>query len=301
MRERALTFGSHEGLVGIISAPDQAHFTSAPAVLLFNVGLNHHVGPHRLNVELARYLAERGFVALRFDLSGLGDSEPRRDDRSDTERAILDVTEAMDVLQERKGIQSFIVVGLCSGVDPAHAVAVNDSRVKGAVFIDGYAYTTPGYFVREVADHVARIFVPGNYKRWFRRRILPLIARQVTAEGAEALGIFDRTFPPIAQFKNDLETMLARRVQILFLYTRHAYFFNHRGQFARMIGAKSLMCGVELEHQLGADHVFTPVLERARAVRTIANFIERHFGAEVGTSTELPRDRASAMSTTRRA
>jgi len=301
VRERALTFGSHEGLVGIISEPDQAYLTATPAVLLFNVGLNHRVGPHRLNVELARHLAERGFVALRFDLSGLGDSEPRKDDRSDTERAILDVTEAMDMLQERKGIQSFIVVGLCSGVDPAHAVAVKDDRVKGAVFIDGYAYTTPGYFLRELADRVTRIFVPANYKRWFRRRILPLIARRATVEGAEALGIFDRTFPPIAQFKNDLETMLARGVQTLFLYTRHAYFFNHRGQFAQMIGTKGLRLGIELEHQLGADHVFTPVLERARAVRTIADFIEKHFGAEVSTCRELPRDRTAAMSTTRRA
>lgn len=262
----------------MVSEPDLTPAGETPAVLLFNVGLNHHVGPHRLNVELARHLAERGFVTLRFDLSGLGDSEPRTDDRSDEQRAVADVQEAMDFMGQRKAARSFVVVGLCSGVDAAHVVAVTDPRVKGAVFIDGYAYETPGFYVREAADRAARVLVAANYRRWFRRRVLPLFGHR-SALDIGGYGIFDRTFPPKSQFKVDLSTMLARGVQILFFYTRQAYFFNHRAQFVAMIGVRSLPSGVEVEHQQGADHVFTSVLQRARGVRRVSDWIEAHFGA----------------------
>jgi dienelactone hydrolase len=278
MRERAVTFGSHDGLVGVVSEPDRPATADSPGVLLFNVGLNHHVGPHRINVDLSRRLAQRGFVSLRFDLSGLGDSEPRKDSRSDEERAVLDLQDAMDYLFELKSIQNFIVVGLCSGVDPAHAVAVSDLRVRGAIFIDGYAYTTPGYYLRLGLDRAMRVFGRSNYSRWFRRVMLPRLTRRAPSVN-DSSPIFDRSFPPRDQFKADLLTMLGRGVQALFLYTRQAYFFNHRGQFADMIGDSAPPQGVDVEHQMGADHVFTSVSERARAVEFMTDWIESRFGA----------------------
>ncbi|MDQ6674584.1 MAG: alpha/beta fold hydrolase [Chloroflexota bacterium] len=247
-------------------------------MLLFNVGLNHHVGPHRMNVDLARHLAQRGFVSLRFDLSGLGDSEPRKDGRSDDERGILDVQEAMDYLLQHKSIQNVVVVGLCSGVDPAHAVAVSDARVKGAIFIDGYAYTTRGYFARLAVDRASRVLGRSNYLRWIRRVVVPKLTKRAPSIN-DTYPIFDRSFPPLDQFKADLYTMLGRGVHVFFLYTRQAYVFNHRGQFADMIGESTLPRGVDVEHQLGADHVFTSVSERARAVASITDWIAARFGA----------------------
>ncbi|MFP2897131.1 hypothetical protein [Corallococcus sp. 4LFB] len=88
MRERICTFGPEQSLVGILTEPDPAKvLPEAPAVVLSNVGLNHHVGPYRLWVELARQLAGRGITTLRFDLSGLGDSRPRREGGSTSSSA----------------------------------------------------------------------------------------------------------------------------------------------------------------------------------------------------------------------
>jgi pimeloyl-ACP methyl ester carboxylesterase len=275
-------------MIGILTEPDQ-HTRKGPAILLFNVGLNHHVGPHRMNVELARSLSERGYVSLRFDLSGLGDSEPRKDNRSDEERAELDLGDAMDLVGERTGIREFVVVGLCSGVDPAHAVAVTDRRVRGAVFIDGYAYTTRGYYAREMVDRAMRVFAGANYRRWYRRVILPVLDPSARPKDGSN-PIFDRTFPPREQFKRDLDTMLRRGVSIFFLYTRQAYFFNHRNQFVKMIGVRTLPVGVEVERQVGADHVFTSTFERARGVRRIADWVEAHFGSvQVSDEQTMPR------------
>ena len=81
-RERVYKFGSHGGLVGILTEPvgdTQTLTDKRPAIVVSNVGLNHRPGPNRIWVEFARRMAEKGFVTLRFDLSGLGDSESRRD------------------------------------------------------------------------------------------------------------------------------------------------------------------------------------------------------------------------------
>ena len=45
-----------------------------PTIFFLNAGVIDHVGPAGLWVRLARQWAEAGFRAIRFDLSGNGDS-----------------------------------------------------------------------------------------------------------------------------------------------------------------------------------------------------------------------------------
>ena len=143
MSERVFTFGRGSSLVGILTEPSRPRRNS-PALLMWNVGVNHRVGPLRFNVDLARALAEVGFTSLRFDISGLGDSAVRQDARAEHERAAADVREAMSALQSRNIASSFGLVGFCSSVDAAHAVA-SDPSVRGAVFIEGYTFRTRGF------------------------------------------------------------------------------------------------------------------------------------------------------------
>ena len=74
MIERPLYFGERSNLLGVLTAPAAPH-PGSPAVILLNAGLLHRVGPNRLHVDVARRLAEAGFTSLRFDMSGVGDSE----------------------------------------------------------------------------------------------------------------------------------------------------------------------------------------------------------------------------------
>ena len=62
-------------LFGILSVPNGSD-NAAPAVILLNTGLETRVGPHRLYVPLARELSAQGHLVLRYDLGGIGDSEP---------------------------------------------------------------------------------------------------------------------------------------------------------------------------------------------------------------------------------
>jgi pimeloyl-ACP methyl ester carboxylesterase len=280
MSERACTFGSESGLAGILCEPHGGSARGVPGVLLLNAGLDHHVGPNRLNVDLARHLASLGFTSLRFDLSGLGDSEPRRDQRSDEARAIVDVAEAMEFLGERRGISGFVVIALCSGVDPAHVVALRHPRVCGAVFMNGYEYPTVRSQRRHRILRLRRLVSPASYARWLRRRVGPRLGGRGRPEVGRA-PIFVRSYPPVTQFRADLRAMLDRGVKLLFLYTRHHYDFGRIGQFADMIDEPRVPDGIEVEYWPGLDHVLTPVAERGRAVRGIGAWALARFGANV--------------------
>ena len=153
MIEKAYRFGRDGGLAGVVAEPaGTTESRDKPAVLLLNSGLLHRVGPYRLHVSLARRLASIGYSVLRFDLSGIGDSAAHKDSRSDHERALGDVQDAMDFMSSARGARRFVMMGLCSGAENSHRVAVADSRVCGAVFLDGYAYPTLRHFLTYPRD-----------------------------------------------------------------------------------------------------------------------------------------------------
>ena len=102
------------GLFGIETAP--ATDTKGPVVVMSNSGIDCHVGPNRMWVELARQLAARGLRSIRFDLSGLGDSpaRPGQPTRlSYAPEALADIADvAAAVSPEDPG--NVVLVGLCS-------------------------------------------------------------------------------------------------------------------------------------------------------------------------------------------
>jgi alpha/beta superfamily hydrolase len=137
MREEAVLFGTTRSLVGIITDPPAVEQgQSLPAIILLNAGIVHHVGPHRLYVKMARSLASLGFVVLRFDFSGVGDSPVRADTLPFAKSAVSETQEAMDVLTAARGTQHFMLSGICSGAMIALSTAYCDPRVVGVIPIN---------------------------------------------------------------------------------------------------------------------------------------------------------------------
>lgn len=174
VRERPVRFGRHGKLVGVLTEPSSgAHGDSS--VVLLNAGIIHRVGPSRFAVEVARGLAEEGYRVLRFDLSGIGDSEPVPGEKLE-ETVRLDILDAVDLVAS-KGIKKTTLVGLCSGADNAFAAAGDDPRITGLVLIDPTVHRTAGFYRRRV---LARIRTPdfwwravngGYVLRWLRNRL----------------------------------------------------------------------------------------------------------------------------------
>jgi hypothetical protein len=147
MIEKAHKFGIHGQLIGIATIPEDAASTAKrPAVLFLNSGLLHRVGPYRLYVDLSRILAAAGFFSMRFDLSGIGDSQFTHDVLSYKEKVKDDVQSAMNFVQQKYNCEKFILIGLCSGAVNSHLVASVDNRVVGVVLMDGFAFPTPGFY-----------------------------------------------------------------------------------------------------------------------------------------------------------
>jgi hypothetical protein len=269
MRERAVRFGAENHLVGVLALPDEAA-PGAPTIVFANVGFGHRMGPHRLFVDVARALAARGIPSLRFNLSGLGDSAVRSAPEGGAERARADLLDALEHLHARRGADRFALVGMCSAVDPAHALAVEDRRVVAAAFLDGYAYPTVGYHLRRflsAAGHPARTL----------RSLATKLGRAARAESVpedgEPVGFWERVYPARERFRADVLAMRERGVRLYFGYARGWYHFNHRGQFAAMLGLRRLPPGITVDYHADTDHMLTPVAPRARAAGQLTDWL----------------------------
>ena len=270
MIERVCTFGSHAGLVGIVTEPPES--ARRPETVLFaNIGLNHRVGPNRLYVELARKLAASGFRSLRFDLSGFGDSEPRRGPGTYLERAALDVREAMDFL-EKSGSHRFVLVGLCSGVDSMHAASLHDDRVAGAIFIEGYAYRNAGFRLR---FWTLRNFQPARWRRFLRLKGARVMGQAPLPDASDMPEIFVREFPSRAQFAADLVGMVGRSLKMLFVFTINSEgHYNYADQFHDMFGHREQ---IDVEFYTRADHVFSTEALREMLLSRLTRWMDDRF------------------------
>ncbi|TVP48084.1 MAG: alpha/beta fold hydrolase [Gemmatimonadales bacterium] len=135
--ESAVTFGRGRTLVGIVTLAEQSAVDPrTPWAIFLNAGLVHRVGPNRLHVRAARILARRGIPALRFDLSGVGDSLPAPDARPTAERWVHETRTAMDFLEERHGAECFLLIGHCSGALGAYLAARADPRVSALALVN---------------------------------------------------------------------------------------------------------------------------------------------------------------------
>jgi pimeloyl-ACP methyl ester carboxylesterase len=140
--ETPVRFGERDRLLGVMAEP-RAVAGRRPTVLLLNVGANHHVGPHRMNVALSRELGALGYRTFRFDVAGLGDSLPvpgARENRIYTKDSCADVQSAMDLLDRMRDAKRFVLVGLCSGAYLAYHTALADPRVVGQVLLSSFAF-----------------------------------------------------------------------------------------------------------------------------------------------------------------
>ena len=283
MIERAVVFGPSGALAGILTEPDADRAVpDAPALLMWNIGIHHRVGPYRVQVDIARELARRGYASLRFDVAGMGDSEMGHDSRTDEERSLDNIRDAMNLLEKRRGTRRFLPVGFCSSVDSAHALSLVDKRVVGACFIEGYANRTPGFWML----YPLRVFETIRWKRRILRKIPALFAKlggraepEVPDERADLGPVFARNYPTPAKFASDVRSLAARGVRLLFVYVGGDTDFNHRGQFEEMMGEGPLGANVEVTYYGGADHTFYRVDDRRRVVMRVAEWAERAFPA----------------------
>lgn len=287
MREKAVRCGKSTPLAGVyteaVRGDDDAR---RPGVLLLNSGILHRVGACRQNVRIARRLAGAGYPVLRFDYSGIGDSEVRRDHLSFEESAVVETVEAMNYLGSVSDSREFVLLGLCSGADMAFETAKADARVVGLGLIDPWAYRTPRYYVHHYAPRLLRL---QSWKNAIRRQLFERGASDgfpsigdPEVEGLE-LPTYVREFPPREQATKDLEMLVGRGVQMCCVFSDgQEDHYNYQGQFEdafRGIGLGQVLTEV---HVPGSDHIFTDLDHQTLLLDTLDQWMQRSFPARPG-------------------
>jgi alpha-beta hydrolase superfamily lysophospholipase len=276
--ERVFAFGPSGTLNGVLSEPAAGQrIAGAPGILFWNVGTNHHVGPHRVFVDLARRLAKLGFSSLRFDTSGLGDSAAARDDtRADTERNIADVRSAIQALKAQRGLERFVLVGFCSSVDAAHAVAVADPEVVGVVYLEGYQFRTLRFYLQ----YPARLLERNRWERLLRLKYPKFFGEPETLHdrSLDPETVFVRDYPTPAQLTQDIRKMAARGVQLLCIYSGGDTNYSYSKQFFDFVRAPELARKIEVVFYPSADHTFFLVEHRERVMAKVVGWLQREFG-----------------------
>lgn len=281
MIESPVQFGPQQSLVGVLTMPSEPGPT---AVLLFNAGVIPRIGPHRLNVKMARDLARRGHVVLRLDLAGQGDSRyvavPGRDGVS----AVADLRAAMDHVQQTTGVARFAVIGICSGALNGFAAALADERVVAVLMFDGFWY-------RSRWSHLVRDWKRLRDVSW--REVMMAVRRRLTGalrssgSAKDSAGIFDGSEalanPPKASFVRDVGSLVDRGVALFFMYGGSVIdYYSYGAQFRHTFGRETWWGRVRCEFHPAFDHTFVSREAQQRMIRVVGAWLADLGSASLG-------------------
>jgi hypothetical protein len=275
LEETVCRFGADRHLFGVLSRRDAS--TDRPAIVVFNAGAAHHVGPNRLYVDLTRNLAAMGLACLRFDLESLGDSVNRRPARENypyPHNAVADGKAALEFLRTRFGYRRFIVLGLCSGAHTVFHAGLDlaEEPIEEIVMINPMQF----YWVEGMSLDTSRKFEDMvQYKRsmrdprrWLKlargdvnfRRMAEVVASHVRTQAHAWTQALAEAFVP------ERGPRLSRDLRRLFAMGRRLTLFVSEGDpgrdillaGAKLTASRALRDGrIRLQMIPGADHTFS--------------------------------------------
>jgi alpha-beta hydrolase superfamily lysophospholipase len=286
--ERPVLFGSEGRLFGIVTEPrrDEAR---RRAVILLNAAADHHSGASRMSVTFARSWARHGYVVLRMDLAGIGDSATRPgrpDDEVFPPAALDDIRDALQFVRTGYGSQDVTLAGMCSGAYHTLRAAVAGLSVNRLLMVNPQNFfwkqgmSLRGLQLAEVVRNPGvyreRLVSAGAWKRllmgqvnvWRIVRIYchrPLLTLQ--AELRDAARAVRIRLP--RDLGSELEELGARGLRMVFVFSRNDPGIDllkiQAGSSLRRLGELCRRHVIE-----GGDHTFTHAASRDALQRILS-------------------------------
>jgi alpha/beta superfamily hydrolase len=273
--ENTFIIGRENHLVATTTAAQAGAHTAAPfAVILSNSGVIPRVGPHRINVHLARHFSALGVPSIRFDMSGLGDSLRTSSTASMFDQWVADAKDAMDFAQQHFACSRFVMIGFCSGAEVAYKTALQDERMAGAVLWDLYAYQTWQSRARTLLFRARRAGAAGLVQKLLVKMGIgsannaqPRTARVQTFEPAKV---------PTAQvYAADLQSLAQRGAALLVLHCGgEPQWYNYRKQFDDTLGRHGLRGLVDFDFLQDTDHLLTRQSAQKAFIETVTRWLQ---------------------------
>ena len=298
IQEEPIAFGPDQRLFGIVSRPAGNLVSGRPAVVLLNAGAVHRIAPDRFAVSIARSLAALGFLAMRFDLGGLGDSATgtgRDENVSYPDDATHDMEAAFSVLRQRFGAERFVLAGLCSGGHYAFHRAIRGAPVVGAVIINPLFYLDGGIAdarseykaAGELLHYRQRLLRPDAWQKLGRGgvnvgRVIGLALHRAAtvarARIAQTLIWLKLRSAPTAGLQSDLRAVVKNGVDSLLILGESepslAYLRTHGGGVEKELRGK----GLRVELVPMTDHTFTPLWSQNALHDLVTKYVVETFG-----------------------
>jgi len=276
IHDQAVMIGARKTLVGIVTQPVDYEPEDRPVFVILNTGIIHRVGHHRMYVSLARALARLGYQVLRFDLSGIGDSESREDGLSLLDGALADVREVVDWLVRARRARKVILMGLCSGADQALVYGISDKRVCGLVLLDPSIPPTRKYYLRHFLRRLISPkswlnFLTGRGASWNKVRKLLGLPYDDAWE-RHRVNLSDPTIRVFLQ--NAYEQLMDLGIHCLAVFTsgvQHQH--NYRRQIFEAFPKITFNNSFRLEYFAGCDHLFTSEADRERLFGIVMEWV----------------------------
>ncbi|MBL8520442.1 MAG: alpha/beta fold hydrolase [Betaproteobacteria bacterium] len=277
MREVTFCFGKGAQMVGTLCLPDPAPTPGRPGLVLFNAGVIGRIGPHRLNVHLARRVAASGIPVMRFDLRGVGDSNRPAGDASFESQAIADVREAMDAFAEQTGSSRFLLFGFCSGAYYSFGTALVDTRVSGLILYDAFRYPTARAIWNK---HMASIRRQGLLRAVWRR--LARAVREAVKGGSGddepvANVAYITQMPTRREFADQANQLASRGIRLHMIFSGGLESYNYAEQFNDAFRGEAFLARTDSRHFPDWDHVATRLEHHRQLVDTLTAIVGREL------------------------
>lgn len=272
--ETTLLCGPGENLVATFTLPAGAtDARGLPVALLTNSGVISRAGPHRLNVHLARRLAQRGIASVRFDLSGIGDSRRAGSSLGQIEQWVLDTRAIMDTASQRLRAESFFMVGFCSGAEVAYRCALAEQRLVGVLLWDLYAYPTWRSQLNVLLFRLRRAGVAGLASKLLRK-----LRMRGEASGAAQKQLQDlepARVPTKEEFGAGLKRLVDRGASVHVMFCGgEPHWYNYPTQFNDSMRGLPGLEKVSCEQLAISDHLLTRAVARDAFLESVDRWLE---------------------------
>jgi pimeloyl-ACP methyl ester carboxylesterase len=147
-------------------------------LICLNTGLNDMAGWHRIQVKTARFLAEKGFNVLRYDDSGIGDSDGIIDGESivdifsriETGMFVENANRIVDYISEKFQDHKLIYLGFCGGGLTGIFSAATNKMIHGTISIGAPVTLSSNEYFHKRDPWVVQKNVENYWQKIFRIR-----------------------------------------------------------------------------------------------------------------------------------
>lgn len=297
VKTTAVTFGPPSSpTFGVLTEPLQPNARTRTAIVFLNTSTDPRVGPNRMYVDFGRQWAAEGFTVARFDLSGVGDTPAREGHPENTvysPQFVGDARASMDFLAQR-GVERFVLVGLCSGAYVAYHTAAVDPRATGLVLINAQTFRwhpgdqldvrttdfkSPGFYLRamfrgETWEKVRR----GNI--FYRGIAVAMVHKAIEEARARVASIVARRRGekvPELHVAEYLAAICDRGSDVYFLFSENDPGLDHLRAYLQ---DRALLARPQfhVERIEGPDHTFTRVWARRALYQQLTRHLLKKFG-----------------------